>query len=94
MGDFISRLLGLQDTSGLEAAMRQQTAEAKRTTDLALSVQTKAQEQAALALVSPADSESARVASENMLRRRRVGAAPDITDMGPAPIAYKMLTGA
>lgn len=94
MCKFLSSLFGGSDNSEYLAILRDQQAQAKRANDLAVDAADEARKRAEAALVNPADSESARKASESRQRRLLQSRGPFLSQgLGTAPVAYKSLLG-
>lgn len=96
MCDFIKRLFGGEDENAAQllGLFRQQQAETKRANELAAQAAKDAKARAAAAMTPPADREDVRAAAERRMRRLLGSRTPDeITSLGAAPVAYKVLMG-
>jgi len=95
MCDFLKDLFGSSNQSNQLMQMFQtQQAQTKKDQDAAAAAATEARQRAEAAMVSPADSEAARQAAENQIRRTIRNRTPyEITQLGAPPVAYTMLMG-
>jgi hypothetical protein len=96
MCDFIKKLFGGGDDNSAEllGLFRKTQQEQSRANDLAETAARDAKARAAAAMVSPADSEEARLASERRIRRLiQTRGSDEVTSLGAAPVSYRALMG-
>lgn len=83
------------DLSGITSALNEQAAQTKAASDQALAMQKTALQAASAAATPVQDSESARVAGEDRMRKLLAQQGPTTGNplLGSPPVGYRMLTG-